>query len=169
MNKRKVTGFTLIELIIVIVILGILAVTAAPKFLDLARDAKVAVLNNIAGQIRSTNKLIQTKARVAGLSPSTTNPGGVQDNYVINFGFGSTEVDWRSLCAEARGEAGDQLNFFDFMEIDTTDLTIAPVNNQYAAIGYELPSGGAPAAQGCYVYYDSFDVNCSVVVVDTDC
>ena len=42
-------GFTLIELIIVIVLLGILAVTAAPKFLNLQDDARDSVLEGIAG------------------------------------------------------------------------------------------------------------------------
>ena len=41
-------GFTLIELIIVIVLLGILAVTAAPKFLNLQDDARDSVLQGIA-------------------------------------------------------------------------------------------------------------------------
>ncbi|MDW3189737.1 type II secretion system protein, partial [Vibrio sp. Vb0932] len=41
---KKQTGFTLIELVVVIVILGILAVTAAPRFLNLQNDAREARL-----------------------------------------------------------------------------------------------------------------------------
>jgi MSHA pilin protein MshA len=44
MLSRSQGGFTLIELTIVIVILGILTATAAPRFMDISRDAKVAAL-----------------------------------------------------------------------------------------------------------------------------
>lgn len=50
---HKEQGFTLIELIVVIVILGILAVTAAPKFMNLTSDANSAVVKGLAGAIRS--------------------------------------------------------------------------------------------------------------------
>ena len=44
---KNQAGFTLIELVIVIIILGILAVTAAPKFLNLQDDARLAAANGV--------------------------------------------------------------------------------------------------------------------------
>ncbi|GDY26477.1 MSHA biogenesis protein MshB [Agarivorans sp. Toyoura001] len=48
-NKYRQVGFSLIELVIVIVVLGILAVTALPRFLDVTEEAKVASLEGVAG------------------------------------------------------------------------------------------------------------------------
>lgn len=55
-------GFTLIELIVVIVILGILSVVAAPKFIDLKTDARIATLEGLKGALESANQLVRSKA-----------------------------------------------------------------------------------------------------------
>jgi prepilin-type N-terminal cleavage/methylation domain-containing protein len=61
---KKNQGFTLIELVVVIVILGILAATAAPKFIDLTSDATVAKLQGMLGAIRSGTNMVHAKAIV---------------------------------------------------------------------------------------------------------
>jgi prepilin-type N-terminal cleavage/methylation domain-containing protein len=59
-------GFTLIELVMVIVILGILAATAVPKFTDLSKEARVAALEGMKGAVQSGVKLIYAKALIEG-------------------------------------------------------------------------------------------------------
>jgi MSHA pilin protein MshA len=56
-NMKQQKGFTLIELIIVIIILGILAVTAAPKFLDIQDDAQQSAVSGITGAVRSASQI----------------------------------------------------------------------------------------------------------------
>lgn len=54
MVRKEQRGFTLIELVVVIVILGILAAFAVPKFMGLENQARVASLNAMAGTVRSS-------------------------------------------------------------------------------------------------------------------
>lgn len=60
MNTQK--GFTLIELVMVIVILGILAATALPKFVDMGGEARVSVMKGVEGAMRGANVGIYAKA-----------------------------------------------------------------------------------------------------------
>lgn len=63
----KSKGFTLIELVIAIVILGILAVVAAPRFLNLQKDSKVAVMETVTASMKAGLEMVHARAIVEGL------------------------------------------------------------------------------------------------------
>lgn len=72
MRHVRHSGFTLIELVIVIVILGILAAAALPRFSDLSQDARLAALNGLAGGVRSAALLAHSTQLAKGLSEAQT-------------------------------------------------------------------------------------------------
>ena len=69
-NLRKSHGFTLIELIMVIVVLGFLAVIAIPEYIDLGPKARKAAEDGVAGGVRAG--IATQVAKRAALSPAGT-------------------------------------------------------------------------------------------------
>ncbi|MCX8084994.1 MAG: prepilin-type N-terminal cleavage/methylation domain-containing protein, partial [Calditerrivibrio sp.] len=72
-------GFTLIELVIVIVILGILAAVAVPKFVDLQSDARKSAVKGLAGAIQSAAAIGYAKYQIGPVTSGTN-----YDNVTIN-------------------------------------------------------------------------------------
>ena len=64
MQYQKSAGFTLIELIAVIVLLGILSVAALPRYIDISSDAHAQVIKQVKAAAQSANYFIQLKAQM---------------------------------------------------------------------------------------------------------
>jgi len=170
--QNKLKGFTLIELVMVIVILGVIAALTLPRFADLSRQAKISTLEGIAGSINATTAIVRSKAYVQGLSVSGANPGAGQSAYVVETEAGRAEVDWRNLCPESEAELADQLELIDYVDLSGGGSIGSDSSNRYTVIGFELPSNtnNPNRTTGCYVLYDSFgDPNCTVEVITPNC
>lgn len=82
---NKQAGFTLIELIMVIVILGVLSAFALPRFADLGGQAREATINGAAGSMKAAANISHAQWLAVGGSPATVTLEGT--SIAMTFGY----------------------------------------------------------------------------------
>lgn len=138
---KKQGGFTLIELVVVIVILGILAVTAAPRFLNLQGDARDASLQGLKGAMQGAAGIVYGRAAIDGkesVSSATVTILGT-GNVDVVWGYPAASIDGIGKVVTGLGSGNDS----DWKEVSAAANSVA----------YTFKSGSDGSQTKCSVVY----------------
>ncbi|WP_076538227.1 prepilin-type N-terminal cleavage/methylation domain-containing protein [Shewanella sp. UCD-KL21] len=170
-SNGKSSGFTLIELVVVLLILAVLAVIAAPRFINLSTEANIASIKAMGGAILSSSKMVYAKSLSQGVEKidKTTidlDSDGI-DDVEVSYGYPSASRS-NSISKIMAGDFSNEWTWSTTYGDTRFWLTTAAL----AGRSGEYINQTAVRDSGCYILYDpatSSGQTPTVTYVTTDC
>lgn len=163
MNEKQ-QGFTLIELIIVIIILGLLAATALPRFIDVTDDAREASVEGVAGGFAAAVGLVRSQWEVDGriknnAGANTTTVAYDKVTVGVDGDVGYPTNDGTSSSLVSAMQQQDCKDVFDLIlqsaPVNTVDASQVVQSRYYV----QISGAGTSAPQCIYYLTNSLDTN----------
>lgn len=154
---KKQQGFTLIELVVVIIILGILAVTAAPKFINLQADARKSTVEGVKAALQGANSLVYSKAALAGKEKLADQDVTVATGVTVKTDYGYLEANTTVATAVSNFEAALEMQFEALANtttaVSTEDWGLYSTATQVTIVPRGKTADTATAATACGLVY----------------
>lgn len=156
--KKQQSGFTLIELVAVIVLLGILAVTAVPRFINLQEDARIATLNGVRGAVLGADTQVFSRALLSNQTGATGTIAIGSDSYAVRNGHiaASTLDALVQVQGDGFGAGGAWVNSSATLNAASATASDTPTASQNAFFGYN---------EDCHIEFSIADSSSAIPTV----